>query len=228
MDEIFLVRFPHLGVQIFQELEVGSLLNCKQVSRPWKNFIETEKPLNDKFVIMRLVYGYWKALPKCLDWVKNNFDFIMYKFKCRGICYNMTYMRIIIPRDLKNLQSDTEFYEDYQWPDQRFFSKLRVVKTSGCSGHMRTPPSVFTPPNVFTHPSAPPSVPPSVFTTRTLHASVCTKCVCATCFRLLIACKRVDAHCKCVNAYTRLQIIFWRLRTGKSLSEARTFASTNP
>ena len=193
MDEIIL-RFPHLGVQIFQELEVGSLLNCKQVSRSWKNFIETEKPLNDKFVIMRLVYGYWKALPKCLDWVKNNFDFIMYKFKCRGICYNMTYMRIIIPRDLKNLQSETEFCgRDYQSPCQRFFSKSQVVKTPGCSGHMPTHPSVFT--------------------TPTLHASVCTKCVCATCFRLLIACKRVDAHCKCVNAYKRLQIIFGRLRT---------------
>ena len=78
MDEVIL-RFPHLGVQIFQELDVGRLLNYKQVSRSWKNFIETEKPLNDKFVIMWLVYGYWKALPKCLDWVKNNFDFIMYR-----------------------------------------------------------------------------------------------------------------------------------------------------
>ena len=128
MDEIIL-RFPHLGVQIFQELEVGSLLNCEQVNRSWKNFIETEKPLNDKFVIMRLVYGYWKALPKCLDWVKNNFDFIMYKFKCIGICYNISYMRIIIPRDLKNLQSETEFGgRDYQCPGQ-------------CSGHTCTHPS---------------------------------------------------------------------------------------
>ena len=108
-DVIF--RFPHLGVQIFQELDVGSLLNCKQVSRSWKNFIETEKPLNDKFVIMRLVYGYWKALPTCLDWVENNFDFIMYKFKRRGIHYNISYTRIIIPSDLKNLQSETEFDE---------------------------------------------------------------------------------------------------------------------
>ena len=183
MDEVIL-RFPHLGVQIFQELDVGSLLNYKQVSRSWENFIETEKPLNDKFVIMRLVYGYWKALPTCLDWVKINFDFIMSKFKCRGIYYNISYMRIIIPRDLKNLQSETEFCglcgRDYHCLRQ-------------CSGHTRT----------YVH--------PSVFTTRTLHTSVCTKCVCATCFRLLIACTRVDAHRKCLNAYTWSQIIFWRL-----------------
>ena len=109
MDEVIL-RFPHLGVQIFQELDVGSLLNCKQIGRSWENFIETEKPLNDKFVIMRLVYGYCEALPTCLDWVENNFDYIMYKFKRRGIGYNIAYMRIILPRlDLKNLQLETEF-----------------------------------------------------------------------------------------------------------------------
>mgnify|MGYP001322839482 CR=1 FL=1 len=133
MDEVIL-RFPHLGVQIFQELNIGSLLNCKQVSRSWKNFIETEKPLNDKFVIMRLVYGYWKDLPTCLDWVKNNLNFIMYKFKCKGIYYNISYMRIIIPRDLKNLQSETEF------------CGICGSCPCQCSGHTRThtPPSVFT------------------------------------------------------------------------------------
>ena len=118
MDEVIL-RFPHLGVQIFQELDVGSLLNCKQVSRSWKSFIETEKPLNDKIVIMLLVYYRWKDFPACLDWVENNFDFIMYKFKRRGIRYNISYMRIIMPRYLKNLQSETEFgVRDYKlrWP----------------------------------------------------------------------------------------------------------------
>jgi hypothetical protein len=207
MDEVIL-DFLIWVYKYFNNFDIQSLINYKQVKRCWKNFIVAEKPLNDKFVIMWLVYGYWKALPKCLDWVENNFDFIMYKFKRIGICYNMTYMRIIIPRDLKNLQLETEFCErDYQSPG--FFSKLRVVKTLGCSGNMPQPPA---------------PTPPSVFTTPTLHASVCTKCVCATCFRLLIACKRVDAHCKCVNAYTRLKIIFWRLRSGKSLSEALLFA----
>ena len=128
MDEVIL-RFPHLGVQIFQELSVGSLLNCKEVRRSWKNFIETEKPLNDKFVIMWLVYHHWKDLPTCLDWVENNFDFIMYKFKRRGIRYNISYMRIIIPRDLKNLQSETEFGgRDYQrsqtWPEHIYNTLL--------------------------------------------------------------------------------------------------------
>ena len=102
-----------MGVQIFQELDVGSLLNGKQVGRSWENFIETEKPLNDKFVIMRVVYYRWKALPTCLDWVENNFYFIMNKFKRRGIHYNISYMRIIIPRYLKNLQSETEYGGKY-------------------------------------------------------------------------------------------------------------------
>ena len=191
MDEVIL-RFPHLGVQIFQELDVGSLLNCKQVGRSWENFIETEKPLNDKFLIMRVVYYRWKALPTCLDWVENNFDFIMYKFKRRGIRYNIAYMRIIIPRDLKNLQLETEFCErDYQSPG--FFSKLRVVKTLGCSGNMPQPPA---------------PTPPSVFTTPTLHASVCTKCVCATCFRLLIAYKRVGTLQVCECLHTVMEITF--------------------
>ena len=58
---------------------------------------------------MWLVYHHWKDLPTCLDWVENNFDIIMYKFKRRGIGYNIAYMRIILPRlDLKNLQSETE------------------------------------------------------------------------------------------------------------------------
>ena len=108
MEEVIL-RFPHLGLQIFQELDVGSLLNCKQVGRSWKNFIETEKTLNDKFVIMLLVYYHWKDFPTCLDWVENNFDFIMNKFKRRGIPYNISYMRIIIPINISTRRKFIEF-----------------------------------------------------------------------------------------------------------------------
>ena len=98
------MRFPHLSVQIFQELDVQYLAKCKEVSGSWANLIETEKPLNDTFVIMRLIHGYWKTMPSCLmDWVENNIQFIRIKFKQKGINYNISYMRIIIPGYLKKL-----------------------------------------------------------------------------------------------------------------------------
>ena len=87
MEEVIL-RFPHLSVQIFQRLDVKSLANCKEVSGSWANLIEHEKPLNDIFVIMRLIHHYWKDLPPgLLDWDKNNIQFIMNKYKQKGMCY---------------------------------------------------------------------------------------------------------------------------------------------
>ena len=102
MEEVIL-RFPHLSVQIFQELDVQSLANCKEVSGSWANLIETEKPLNDIFVIMRLIHQYWNWKSSLTDWVENNIQFIRYKFKQKGIGYNICYMKIIIPGYLKKL-----------------------------------------------------------------------------------------------------------------------------
>ena len=43
MDEV-LLRFPHLGEQIFQSLDFENLSNCTRVSKCWDNFIfENEK-----------------------------------------------------------------------------------------------------------------------------------------------------------------------------------------
>ena len=41
MDEI-LLRFAHLGIQIFVGLDCQSVANAKQVSRSWNEFIEEE------------------------------------------------------------------------------------------------------------------------------------------------------------------------------------------
>ena len=87
MEEVIL-RFPHLSAQIFQQLDVQSLANCKEVSGSWANLIEIEKPLNDIFVIMRLIHQYWKSLPSGLiDWDENNIQFIRNKYKQKGIGY---------------------------------------------------------------------------------------------------------------------------------------------
>ena len=87
MEEVIL-RFPHLSVQIFQQLDVQSLANCKEVSGSWANLIEIEKPLNDIFVIMRLIHQNWTRLPSgVIDWDENNIEFIMNKLKQKGIDY---------------------------------------------------------------------------------------------------------------------------------------------
>ena len=41
MDEAFL-RFPHLGIQIFEKLDDKNLAKCKEVTRSWSNFIDNE------------------------------------------------------------------------------------------------------------------------------------------------------------------------------------------
>ena len=87
MEEVIL-RFPHLSVQIFQQLDVQSLANCKEVSGSWANLIEIEKPLNEIFVIMRLIHRNWTRLPSgVIDWDENNIESIMNKFKQKGIGY---------------------------------------------------------------------------------------------------------------------------------------------
>ena len=87
MEEV-ISRFPHLSVQVFQQLDVQSLVNCKEVSGSWANLIEIKKPLNDIFVIMRLIHKYWKSLPSGLiDWDENNIQFIRNKYKQKGIGY---------------------------------------------------------------------------------------------------------------------------------------------
>ena len=42
MEEV-LIRFPHLGDNIFQSLDSKSLIKCKEVKRTWKNFITVDK-----------------------------------------------------------------------------------------------------------------------------------------------------------------------------------------
>ena len=42
MEEV-LIRFPHLGENIFQNLDSKSLIKCKEVKRTWKNLIKVDK-----------------------------------------------------------------------------------------------------------------------------------------------------------------------------------------
>ena len=42
MEDV-LSRFGHIGLEIFQSLDVQSLTKCQEASRSWKTFIDTEK-----------------------------------------------------------------------------------------------------------------------------------------------------------------------------------------
>ena len=51
MDEV-LLRFPHLGEQIFQSLDLENLSNCTGVSKCWDDFIvENEKVVGSQSLI---------------------------------------------------------------------------------------------------------------------------------------------------------------------------------
>ena len=49
MEEVNL-RFDHLGKQIYDSLDNVSLVKCKEVSSPWKTFVE-----NQKFLYTRII-----------------------------------------------------------------------------------------------------------------------------------------------------------------------------
>ena len=42
MEEV-LLRFPHIGKQMFEELDNGSLIKCQEVNESWRGFIDGEK-----------------------------------------------------------------------------------------------------------------------------------------------------------------------------------------
>jgi hypothetical protein len=42
MDELF-ERFPHIGKQIFEELDNDNLTECREVCKSWQTFIDNEK-----------------------------------------------------------------------------------------------------------------------------------------------------------------------------------------
>ena len=55
--ENVLLRFPHIGCQIFEQLNNPLLTNCREVSNSWKNFID-----NERLPWTRLIVQYIKPL----------------------------------------------------------------------------------------------------------------------------------------------------------------------
>ena len=51
MEEV-LLRFPHIGEQVFEELGDQNLIQCLSVSRNWKNLLE-----DCKFLWIRMILG---------------------------------------------------------------------------------------------------------------------------------------------------------------------------
>ena len=42
MEEVFM-RFPHIGIQFFEKLDDSNLAKCREVSKSWKNFIDSKE-----------------------------------------------------------------------------------------------------------------------------------------------------------------------------------------
>ena len=42
MEEV-LLRFPHIGKKIFEELDNERLMKCREVNESWRGFIDGEK-----------------------------------------------------------------------------------------------------------------------------------------------------------------------------------------
>ena len=62
MEEV-LLRFPHIGYQIFEELNNSFLTNCREVSNSWKNFIDNEKLPWIRMIIQKIkpLTSPWKT-----------------------------------------------------------------------------------------------------------------------------------------------------------------------
>ena len=56
MEEV-LLRFPHIGEQVFEELGDENLIQCLSVSRNWKNLLE-----DCKFLWIRMILGISKPV----------------------------------------------------------------------------------------------------------------------------------------------------------------------
>ena len=75
MEEVIL-RFPHLGRQIFEKLDNQSLSKCRIIGKTWKSFIDNEK--FPTFAIIKKISNasdksIWKRLRMQTKEESNNF-----------------------------------------------------------------------------------------------------------------------------------------------------------
>ena len=61
MEEV-LLRFPHLGQNIFKSLTNEDLVQCREICQMWKDFIDVEK-----FFAIRRIRAFFMKLPISLE-----------------------------------------------------------------------------------------------------------------------------------------------------------------
>ena len=61
MEEV-LLRFPHLGQNIFESLTNQDLAQCREICQMWKDFIDVEK-----FFVIRRIRAFFMKLPISLE-----------------------------------------------------------------------------------------------------------------------------------------------------------------
>ena len=167
--EDMILRFPHLGVQIF-----WSLLNCRSVDLG-KTFLK-EKSLSMigllswgcSMDIGRLCQHVWIGLKTILTLlcISSNVEVFITTFLTRGLLFQVIWRICNQKQNFMKRLSKGELQLIF-WP------------------HAHTP-----------HTST--------------HLACKRVCVCANCFRVLIARTHATAHCKCVRVLTHIRNSFFR------------------
>ena len=67
--EVVLLRFPHIGYQIFEQLDNPFFTICREVSKSWEKFID-----NDKLPWIRKIVQNIKPLTKSWKLFFQKFD----------------------------------------------------------------------------------------------------------------------------------------------------------
>ena len=67
--ENILLRFPHLGQQIYESLKTKQLRKCKRVGRSWKTFINDQK-----FTWIRIIQKFCKDSGESLEKILKQSD----------------------------------------------------------------------------------------------------------------------------------------------------------
>ena len=99
MEEV-LIRFPHLGENIFQKLDSKSLIKCKNVDRTFNNFLKVEKS------------SYFRVI----QWYTNCSETLMRKIvkKSGGAIIIVSVLREIFGNFMRGTKQNSKYLEKWE------------------------------------------------------------------------------------------------------------------
>ena len=145
MEEVYL-RFDHLGEQIFNSLDNNSLVKSKEVSRPWKTFVE-----NQKFLYTRIIRQHVEKFHELgnaweVTFAKSNTRTVMDLRVSVGQCYRkhagLTYYKGLTPLYVGASNGNLMLFNliqanaEEKWPiDEKLMTPLHYAAQNG---HLET------------------------------------------------------------------------------------------